>query len=164
MIGWAALSAMLWLTTRTVIATSTSRRWHLGNVLRLRCPGRFDAPRCLHFRVCAKETLVTLRPTSGRRRLHGWNPAPASWATSPTMKSRATSPTVKSRATSPTVKSSATSPTVKSRAISPTIGANLTPALCWKTSSPLVGSEQPRTYGRKQRLQYATASAKKYMS
>ena len=51
----AALSAMLWLTTRTVIATSASRRRHLGNVLRLRCPGGlFDAPRYVDFRVMCK--------------------------------------------------------------------------------------------------------------
>ena len=48
------LSAMLWSTTRTVIGTSTSRRQHWGNVLHLRCPGRFDAPRCVGFRVMCK--------------------------------------------------------------------------------------------------------------
>ena len=52
----------------------------------------------------------------------------------------------------------------RSRATSPTPGGNLNHALCWTTSSTFVGSKQPRTYGRKQRLQYATASAKKYMS
>ena len=52
--------AMLWPKTRTVtvtvIATSTSRRRHspAGNVLRLPCPGRFDAPRCAYFRVMRK--------------------------------------------------------------------------------------------------------------
>ena len=45
---------MLWPMTRTVIATSTSRRRHSGNVLRLRCPGRFDAARCVDFRVMCK--------------------------------------------------------------------------------------------------------------
>ena len=40
----------------------------------------------------------------------------------------------------------------------------LSPLFAGKTSSPFVGSKQPRTYGRKQRLQYATASAKKYMN
>ena len=139
---------MLWPTTRTVIATSTSRRLHSGNVLRLRCPGLFDASKCVDFRVMCKGlgTLVSLRPTSCRQRLHGWNPAAASWATSPTVKSRATSPTV------------------KGKAISPTAGGNLTLTLCWKTSSSMIGTKQPRTYGSKQRLQYAPSSAKKYMS
>ena len=49
------MSAMLWFTTRTVIATSASRRRHLGNVLRLRCPGGlFDAPKYVDFRVMCK--------------------------------------------------------------------------------------------------------------
>ena len=42
--------AMLWPTNRTVIVTTTSRGRHKGNVLRLHCPGWFDAPRCLCFR------------------------------------------------------------------------------------------------------------------
>ena len=63
-----------------------------------------------------------------------------------------------------TVKSRATSQTVKSRAISPTPLSNLTPILCWETSSSMIGTKQPRTYERKQRLHYATALAKKYVS
>ena len=64
----------------------------------------------------------------------------------------------------PAVKSRAKSPRVKSRAISLTPGRNLTPTLCWKNLSSLVGSEQPLTYVRMQMLQYATALAKKYMT
>ena len=101
------MSAMLWNIHKSLAALGKRPASALS---------RFDAPRCVDFRVISKETLVTLCPTSGRRRLRGWNPAPVSWATSPTVKSRATSPTVKSRATSSTVKSRATSPTVKSRA------------------------------------------------
>ena len=88
-IGWVALSAMLWNIHKSLAALGKRPASALS---------RFDAPRCVDFRVISKETLVTLCPTSGRRRLRGWNPAPVSWATSPTVKSRATSPTEKSRA------------------------------------------------------------------
>ena len=100
-------------------------------------------PDAFIFSWCAKGwkgTLVSLRPTSCRQCLHDWNPAPASWATSATVKNRATSRTV------------------KSRAISLTCGGNVTPGLCWKAFSSMIGTKQPLTYGRKQRLScYSTA-------
>ena len=40
---------MLWPVIRTVTVTSTMRR--RLHVLRLRCPGRFDDPRCICFGV-----------------------------------------------------------------------------------------------------------------
>ena len=129
---------MLWPMTRTVIATSTSRRRHSGNVLRLRCPGRFDAPRCVDFRVMCKRNPR--------------NPAPYLRQTASARLE--SSPCI--LGDQPDSEEQSDQPDSEEQRICPTPGGNLTRTLSWKTSSSLVGSKQPRIYGRAQRLQYAT--------
>ena len=129
---------MLWLTTRTVIATSTSRRWHSGYVMRLRCPGRLDASRCVYFRVMCI----------------GNPPKPAPYLRQTTSARLESSPCILSDQPDSEEQSDQPDSEEQSDQIDTRLhGGNLTPDHCWKTSSSMIGTELPRTSVRKQWLQ-----------
>ena len=121
---------MLWPTTRTVIATSTSRRRHSGKVLRLRCPSRSDARRCVYSRKPAPY----LRQTASAR----LESSPCILSDQPDSEEQSDQPDSEEQ-----------SDQIDTRLH----GGNLTPDHCWKTSSSMIGTELPRTSVRKQWLQ-----------
>ena len=134
---------MIHLTTTCQCSLSATDIHKLSAALLcLRCPGLFDTPRCVYF-------LVMCKGLKGNPR----KPSPYLLQTASARLE--SSPCILSYQRDSEEQSD--QPDSEEQGYQLDMWGQCTPGLCWKAFSSMIGTKQPLTYGRKQRLRcYST--------